>query len=132
MAGLALILEGISTFDTGQEFEAVMNAVEVRKMEVSGNRKLNDNSIEAIAKNENLFDYSQVPDKLMEEAKTWFGALKPVAARDIPESKSDYFYWHKWNKPAYKGYNKWFELVFARVDSEVEDDETKRHKAMSA
>jgi hypothetical protein len=46
--------------------------------------------VEAIAENENLFDYSEVAEKDLDQAKKWFNARKPSADKSHPVLASAY------------------------------------------
>jgi hypothetical protein len=73
------------------------------KEKVDGIDRTQGNSAETIAKNEKLHDYSKVPQTQLDEAKKWFGALKPTTKKDT-EMRKAFWLWTKWNKPALKNY----------------------------
>jgi hypothetical protein len=64
---------------------------------------LRGNSVEAIRKNEELFDYSNVGEKDLPMAKRWFKAPKPPSANNYPELSSAYHQYRVWNVPESKG-----------------------------
>jgi hypothetical protein len=94
----------------------VIRAVGVRKEKIAGIGRTQGNSTETIAKNKKLYDYSKVPQPQLGKAKKWLNLLPKRT-----QMHKAFWLWTKLNKPALKNYAPHFELITARVDSEVEE-----------
>ena len=92
---LAFILDGIDTLTELADFDAMTEAAKNQK-KFAGAK---GNSAEAIRKNEELFDYSQVAEKDLPMAKKWFKAPKTTADKSRPEYITAYHQYRVWNVP---------------------------------
>jgi len=95
---LALILDGIATLETKNDFDAVSNAMRDRRVQLQPvfeeeiDPLARGNSYEMILVNKERYDYSNVREKDLLMAEKWYMALKPSW-----KTRSAYTQWRIWN-----------------------------------
>ena len=109
---LAMILDGISLLTEEEDIKAVLEAARKKQQDREPYRQFTEeeklalsrgNSQAMILMNEEVYDFSRVPEKIFIKAKKWFNAPKPSTDTRGEYAKA-YHQWRVWNWKKYKYY----------------------------
>lgn len=109
---LVMILDGISLLTEEEDINTVLEAARKKQQAREPYRQFTDqeklalaqgNSRAMILMNEEVYDFTRVPDKIFIKAQKWFNAPKPSTDTRGEYAKA-YHQWRVWNWKKYKYY----------------------------